>query len=149
MSLQSKAAPARLRCAGALVLVALLFGCKDSPLKREQSLDVGTDTIKLAAGTDIHDITIKSETGKDFAPASLQAKTGDVLRFTTADSRTHVVTFDVPVEARQVFESKSQLRSPPLLVNGVQWIVSLEGAPRGEYGFRCETHGYRGAVAVR
>ena len=127
----------------------MLLGCKDSPLRREQKLDVGTDTVTLSAKTDIHEITIKSETGKDFAPAALTAKPGDVLRFVTADARTHMVTFDVPVEARSLFESKGQMRSPPLLQAGVTWIVALEGAPRGEYKYRCETHGYGGSVLVK
>lgn len=148
-----RVAPARLlRCAGAFVCICLITACENSPLKRQTALDIGTDTIQLSRDVDLHEIVIKSETGKDFEPARLSAKTGDVLRFKTADARTHVVSFieaSLPDAAKQLFASKNQLRSPPLVVSGVTWIVTLDTAPAGTYRFRCETHGYGGEVVIK
>lgn len=130
-----------------------LAACENSPLKREQSLDIGSDTIKLESGVDIQDIAVKHASGsKDFEPAALEAEAGDVLRFRTADATTHVVSFDdaaLPSAARDLFASKNQLRSPPLLASGVTWLVTLAGVPAGVYTFRCETHGAVGRVTVK
>src|SRR5687768_3040311 len=147
------AAPARpfRGCAGALAfLVLCLTGCENSPLRREQKLDLGNDTITLEKGT-IHDVRVTSAAG-EFAPASLEARTGDVVRYVTADSRTHVLSFDgpsLPAAARQVFESKHQLRSPPLVVQGAAWIITLEGVPAGTYTYRCESHNFTGTIVVK
>ena len=45
-------------------------------------------------------------------------------------------------------ESSGQLRGPPLLTEDASWIVSLEGAPPGDYPFRCLTHGAAGSLTV-
>ena len=147
-------APARrYRRAGVFVFALwVLAACENSPLKREQSLDIGSDTIKLESGVDIHDIAIKhAAAARDFEPGSLASDVGDVLRFRTLDATTHVISFDestLPATARDLFAAKNQLRSPPLLSAGVTWLVSLAGAPPGVYTYRCETHGAVGRVTV-
>jgi plastocyanin len=147
------AAPARLcGCVGAFVLLVFLLSCERTPFTRAKTLDVGSDTIQLAPGVDIHDVQIRNSAEAEFVPASVTARSGDVVRFTTTDSRTHLIEFDqasLPGNARSQFEAKSQLRSPPLVVQGAAWVVSLEGAPAGTYTFMCSTHDTRGQLAVR
>jgi plastocyanin len=140
-------------CAGAFVLLLLvLTGCKDSPFRRETKLDIGTDTITLAKGVTVHDIVVQSVTGGEFQPAAVEIRTGDVVRFRMEDSRTHVLAFDdagTPEAVRQLFRTKSQDRSPPLVAKGATWIVSFEAVPAGNYTYRCATHGVSGRVTVR
>ncbi len=148
-------APARpfAGCAGVSVLlvIALFSGCKDSPLRRDEKLDIGSDTIQLAPGVQVHDVRVRSRPGSDFDPAVSKVGVGDVIRFRTVDARTHVLAFDettLPTQVREQFAAKSQLRSPPLLVEGATWIVSLAGVPLGAYGFLCLTHGVAGQIVV-
>jgi plastocyanin len=147
------AAPAYLcRCVGAFVLLASLLSCERTPFTRARTLDVGGDTIQLAPGVDIHDVQIRNSAEAEFVPASIAARSGDVVRFTTTDSRTHLIEFDeisLPGNARSLFEGKTQVRSPPLLVQGAAWVVSLEDAPAGTYTFLCSTHGSRGQLTIR
>jgi plastocyanin len=129
----------------------LLSSCRDAPL-RDETLDIGGDTIRLAPGVRVHDIRIRARTGAEFEPDSVQARAADVLRFQTADARTHVIAFQdsiLPAAARNWLAAKSQLRSPPLVVEGATWIVSLENAPAGTYTFQCVTHGVSGRVIVQ
>jgi plastocyanin len=147
------AAPARplKGCVGAFVLLVCLSSCERTPFKRAESLDVGGDTIQLAPGVEVHDVQVRNSTDSDFAPASVDARSGDVVRFTTTDSRTHLIEFDeasLPGNALSLFQSKTQLRSPPLLVQGATWVVSLENAPAGTYTFLCSTHNARGTLTV-
>jgi plastocyanin len=129
-----------------------LGACERTPFQRAESLDVGGDTIQLAPGVAVHDVQVRNSEDGDFAPALDSARSGDVVRFTTADSRTHLIAFDeasLPGNARSLFESKMQLSSPPLVVQGATWIVSLENAPAGTYTFVCSTHNQRGTLIVR
>ena len=141
-------------CAGAFVfwVLPLIAACDESPLRREAKLDIGADTITLAAGVKIHDLVLRSIAGGEFEPATAQIRAGDVVRFTTRDSRTHIIEFEeagLPPTAADTFRSRSQLRSPPLLVDGAIWIVSFEGAPAGQYPFRCISHGARASITVK
>jgi plastocyanin len=141
-------------CAGAFVFwgLSLIAACDESPLRREAKLDIGSDTISLAPGVKIHDLVLRSVAGGEFEPAATQIRSGDVVRFTTRDSRTHVIEFEeakLPAVALELFKARTQLRSPPLLVDGATWIVSFEGAPAGQYPFRCVSHGARGSVTVK
>ena len=150
----SCAAPARplKGCVGAFVLLVVFAACERAPFKRAESLDIGGDTIQLAPGVEVHDVQVRSSTDGDFAPASVDVRAGDVVRFTTTDSRTHLIEFDeatLPGNARSLFESKTQLRSPPLLVQGATWVGSLENAPAGRYTLVCSTHNARGTITVR
>ena len=74
-----------------------------------------------------------------------------MIRFKTTDARTHVLSFDestLPQQVRDQLQSHAQLRSPPLLVEGATWIVSLTGMPLGEYSIQCLTHGVAGRITV-
>jgi plastocyanin len=141
-------------CSGAFVLLLALLcsGCENSPLRREKTLDIGGDTITLERGVRIVDVRVGGQANPEFAPVDLRARVGDVVRFTTADSRTHLIDFDtaaMPPAAKTLFASKTQLRSPPLLVNGTIWIVSLAGAAPGDYTFHCRTHEATGRLTVK
>ena len=132
--------------------MVILLSCERTPFTRAKTLDVGSDTIQLAPGVEIHDVQIRNSAEAEFVPASIAARSGDVVRFTTTDSRTHLIEFDqasLPGNARSQFEAKTQLRSPPLVVQGAAWVVSLEDSPAGTYPFICSTHGSRGQLTVR
>jgi plastocyanin len=134
------------------LVVLVLASCKDFSLRREAKLDIGGDTISLPAGVKIHDVIVRSVAGGEFEPAAVQIRSNDVVRFKTGDSRTHILEFDATslgASAVQSFRTKSQLRSPPLLVDGAAWIVSFEGIPAGRYTFRCIPHGVSGSIAVK
>jgi plastocyanin len=127
-------------------------GCENSPLRREKTIDIGDDTVTLAKGVRIVDVRVGGQANPEFEPPAARARPGDVVRFTTADSRTHLLEFDaaaLPPAAEQRLRSKVQLRSPPLLTQGVAWIVSLDSLPAGEYPFRCLTHDAAGRLTLR
>jgi plastocyanin len=132
------------------LLVFPLAGCRDTPL-RDEKLDIGSDTIDLAPGVLVRNVRVRLQSNGEFDPVQVQARVGDVIRFETFDARTHVLAFhedSVPAQGRDWLLSRSQLRSPPLLVEGTRWIVSLEGAPPGAYVFHCVTHGSSGRIVV-
>jgi plastocyanin len=134
-----------------LLLVMTLTSCRESPL-RDERLDIGSDTIQLAPGVEVRDVHVRAVGSTEFEPASLTAQTGDIIRFRTDDARTHMLVFDeasLPTGARERFANRSQLRSPPLLVEGATWIVSLQDIPRGTYTFRCLQHGVTGRINVQ
>ena len=140
-------------CAGVSVflLVLSLSGCKDSVRLRDEKLDIGSDTIQLAPGVSVHDVQVRTHADGEFEPANIKVRTGDVIRFKTTDARTHVLSFDettLPPQVRDHLVSHAQLRSPPLLVEGAVWIVSLADVPHGEYSIHCQTHGVAGRITV-
>jgi plastocyanin len=135
-----------------LVVLPVLASCEDFSLRREAKLDIGGDTISLPAGVKIHDVIVRSVAGGEFVPTAVQIRSNDVVRFKTGDSRTHILEFEeatLPASAGQLLRTKSQLRSPPLLVDGASWIVSFEGLPAGRYTFRCIPHGVSGSITVK
>ena len=135
-----------------MLLASICGGCENLPLRREKTIDIGGDTITLPKGVRVVDVRVGGRSNLEFEPAAVRARTGDVVRFTTADSRTHLIEFDtasLPAAAKNLFATKVQLRSPPLLVQGAAWIVSLDGAPPGEYTFRCQSHDTTGRLTVR
>ncbi len=148
------AAPARpyRGCAGVFVLLIVLQSCERAPFTSAKPLDVGEDTIQLAPGVVVHDVQVGAAGNSEFTPTDVQVRAGDVVRFTATDSRTHMLTFDetsLPGNARVLFETKSQLRSPPLVMEGAIWIISLAEAPAGTYSFVCSMHGTSGRIVVR
>ena len=133
-------------------MLSFVCACEGAPLKRQEKLDLGDKQVVLAPGARVHEVLVEniSET-KDFNPSTIRAHAGDVVRFTTADPRTHALAFDeerLPGNARQVFNGRGQLRSPPLVVKGASWIVSLEAAAPGTYRFQCTVHGVWGQIVV-
>lgn len=133
------------------MLLAFISGGCENPL-RKKTLDIGDDTITLARGVGIVEVRVGGQANPEFQPQESRARIGDVVRFSTGDSRTHLIEFDataIPQAAQQIFRSKTQLRSPPLLTKGVAWVVSLDSVPAGEYPFRCRTHEQAGRLTVR
>jgi plastocyanin len=129
----------------------LLVSCERAPFNRK-ALDVGDDTVQLAPGVVVHDVQIRANGSSEFEPVTTPAHPGDVIRFIDTDSRTHVIEFDeatLPGSALQLFKKKTQLRSPPLVVQGATWIISLADAPAGTYTFHCSAHGATGQLTVR
>lgn len=104
-------------------------------------------------GADVHDVDIGGAGAADsLAPAALEVRPGDAVRFVAGDHRAHAIAFladSLPPAARAWLEESQQLRGPPLVNRGSQWIVVFEGAPPGRYPFTCLSHGARGGVTVR
>lgn len=137
-------------CAGAFVF--LLAACDKAPSLRrgDRTLELQGDTIQLASGVDLHDVKVRAVSGTDFEPQQITAQTGDVVRFTTADSRMHAVVIVAPTpEATQVLDASGQLRSPPLVAEGQAWVVSLKGVPAGTYVIACISHAGRATLLVQ
>lgn len=142
--------------AGAVAWVVLLgaLGACDSivPDSGPRTLELDGDTLELAAGVEIVDVQVERRTeGGELEPRRVEARPGDVVRFTAGDGAMHALAFVADAltpEARAFLESTGQMRSPPLVAPGTQWIVTLAGAPPGEYPFVCSTHGARGILAV-
>jgi plastocyanin len=146
-------APARLlnKCAGAFVLLLFITACDNGLIdKKDRTLELAADTIDVPAGVDLHDIKVVTDAqSRDFDPVNLKASPGDYVRFTTSDSRTHAIVFDVAApEIRKFLESTGQLRSPPLVNNGASWVIALDKAPLGTYVFRCLMHNHSGQLTV-
>ena len=148
-------APTRIvfSCVGAFVLLIVAAACDRAPLigdKKDRTLELAGDTIDVPAGVELHDVQVlTTPESKDFEPAQVEAAPGDYLRFTTRDSRTHAIVFDVAApQLRTFLESSGQLRSPPLVSNGASWVLALKGAPAGTYAFRCLMHGDTGQLTV-
>jgi plastocyanin len=114
-------------------------------------LELAHDTIRLESGVSLHDVTVRRHTDSDFDPAQLQARPGDVVRFTAGDRGGHAIGFvgdALSTAARDFLERTGQLRSPPLIDAGASWVITLEGAPPGEYPFHCMTHDAPGRLTV-
>ena len=146
-------APVRqFRRAGALSFVVMIAACERAPDDAgPRVLELAHDTIQLADGVSLIDVTAQREQGGDFDPARVEAKTGDVVRFTAGDAGGHAIVFDgaaLTAEAREYLERTGQLRSPPLIASGSAWVITLDGAPAGEYPFRCSTHNGSGRLTV-
>jgi len=116
------------------------------------TLELEGDTIQLEAGVRLIDVTVETKPdGSELEPAGVEAAPGDVVRFTAGDGRLHAIAFEsdlLGAEARAFLEQTGQLRSPPLVSAGMQWVITLNGAPPGDYPFICTTHGVRGIIVV-
>ena len=147
-------APARrfFVCAG--VLFCTLSACSKDKVKAgasdDRTLEVTGDTIDLPKGVTLHDVVVKFNTSSDFSPASTTAKAGDVVRFTTDDTRTHALEITAPNDqAKQALDGSSQRRSPPLVSRGQAWVISLKGLPAGTYTVSCLNHGGTASIIVQ
>jgi len=142
-------------CAGVVFGILIVVACGkpggDEPAAAA-ILVLGADTFPLARGARVYDIAIRHDLAMgEFAPREMTARPGDVLRFTSLDAGSHALGFGgerLEEDARAFLEESGQLRSLPLLHAGAVWIVSLEGAPAGDYPFVCVTHGDSGIVVV-
>lgn len=114
-------------------------------------LELANDTIQLAEGVTLVDVTVRRSAEGDFDPAAVEARSGDVVRFIADDNGGHAIVFEntaLGADARDYLERTGQMRSPPLIASGSSWVVTLEGAPAGDYPFRCTTHGESGRLSV-
>ncbi|MGH7553912.1 MAG: plastocyanin/azurin family copper-binding protein [Longimicrobiales bacterium] len=150
----SKGAPAHsLRgCAGVVFCgLFVVTGCREVAQSRPVVLELESDTITLPAGARVVEIEVARKPAGEFQPASTSARVGDVVRFVAKDGHSHAIVFDAGViipDGAAFLERTGQLRGPPLVHDGATWLVSLDGAPPGEYGFNCLTHAGRGSIRV-
>lgn len=154
MTVRTRGAPAHppRGCAGVVLFALLAAGACREPARDEPVvLILESDTVTLPAGVRLIEIEIETAAGGEFRPAAPAARAGDVVRFVSKDTRSHAIVFDAAPLAqpmRAFLEGSGQLRGPPLLSAEASWIVSLEGAPPGDYPFRCLTHGATGTLTV-
>jgi plastocyanin len=151
-------APARqIARAGACVLLVLAAGCDRAALpgmggdQGPRVLELAHDTIRLAAGERLVEVQVRRDATGDFDPALAEAHPGDYLRFTATDRAGHALSFvgnELPPEVREFLEGTGQMRSPPLITVDASWVITLEGAPPGEYPFHCTTHNTAGRLRV-
>jgi plastocyanin len=109
------------------------------------------DTIRLGAGVGLHEIVVRRERAGEFHPPHTTAREGDVIRFTAGDGGGHAIVFGeagMEPATRDFLAATGQLRSPPLIHAGNSWVLSLDGAPAGEYRFHCTTHNAAGRLTV-
>lgn len=147
-------APARqyARVGAMLVLAGALSACDRVPgVDGPRVLELLNDTIQLADSVRLVEVRVERSADGDFEPASIEVRSGDVIRFTAADRGGHAIAFDgarLDAVAREFLERTGQLRSPPLITADAAWIITLDGAPPGQYPFRCTTHGAGGMLLV-
>ena len=129
-------------CVGVLFFGSL-SGC-NKPVSignDDRTLELASGSVQLGPGVTLHDMGVKSSRKGDFLPQQITAKVGDVVRFTSRDTRTHALQILAPTpEARTMLQPSSQLRSPPLVERGQAWVVSLKGLPAGTYTVSCLSH---------
>lgn len=138
--------------AGALALLVTAAACERAPDEAgPRVLELTHDTLQLADGVSLIDIAVRRDADGDFEPANAEAKIGDVVRFTAADDGGHAIAFEgaaLTGAGREFLERTGQLRSPPFVASGSAWVITLEGAPAGEYPFHCTTHSASGGLTV-
>lgn len=144
----------RLARAGALCFMAACAACDRSVGAGDEGprvLELTHDTIQLPASVTLHDVRVRRDASGDFDPAVIAAKQGDVVRFTAADRGGHAIVFEgaaLAADVRDYLERTGQLRGPPLITTNAAWVITLDGAPAGEYPFRCSTHDVAGRLTV-
>ena len=139
---------------GLLLACTVAFGalaCSNGEPPRDV-VELESGQVQLPSGSRRHDVRFEGVGAQDEAsPATVDATPGDAVAFIAADGVTHSISFlgERLDEAQVAFlDSTGQRRGPPLLREGASWIVSLAGAPPGEYPFACALHGGRGVVRV-
>lgn len=127
------------------------MACDGGAPAEERVLELAHDTIRLPDGVTLHQVRVSRASAAEFEPAAVRAIAGDVIRFTAADRGGHTILFDGSIlsdAVRTYLEENGQLRSPPLIDEGAAWVITLDGAPPGEYRFHCATHGAAGVLHV-
>lgn len=139
-------------CAGVFIFCAALAACDDGVRGKTgpRTLELDSDTVQLESGVTLHDVRVVSTPAGDFDPAQVTAKSGDVVRFTSADNRTHALAIQPPNDAAQsALAAGGQLRSPPLVAHGTAWVISLKGIPAGTYMVSCISHAGTATIQVQ
>jgi plastocyanin len=114
-------------------------------------LELAHDTIHLERGVRLIDVQVRRESAGEFHPSRAEAHVGDVVRFTAGDMAGHAISFvgaSLDPAVLGFLESTGQLRSPPLITTDASWVITLEGAPAGEYPFHCSVHNAGGHLTV-
>ena len=137
---------------GLIFCAVLAIGCAQDGVPRDVvQLDEG-EVVQLPEGSRRHDVKLEGVGSQtEVSPSSIAATPGDAVAFVAADAVTHSIVFHADrLDSAQVdfLESSGQMRGPPLLSEGASWIVSLNGAPAGDYLFACALHGGQGVVRV-
>ena len=137
---------------GLLFCTLLALGCAQDGVPRDVvELDEG-EVVQLPEGSHRHDVRLDGVGAQtEVNPATVGATPGDAVAFVAADAVTHSIVFLADrLDSAQVafLESAGQMRGPPLLSEGASWIVSLNGAPQGDYPFACALHGGQGVIRV-
>jgi plastocyanin len=140
--------------AGAVALVAVLPVACDAAGDSDEGprvLELTSDTIQLEPNVRLVQVAVRRDADGEFDPAAAEARQGDVVRFTVEDNAGHAIVFDgatLSAKPGSSWSRSSQLRGPPLIREGAAWIITLDGAPAGEYAFRCTTHDAAGRLTV-
>lgn len=134
-------------------MLALVVSCGDVPGvdPGPRTLELANDTIQLEQGVTLVEVEVRRAADGDFDPGAVAAHTGDVVRFAATDNGGHAIVFEstaLAADARDWLERTGQMRSPPLITSGSAWVVTLDGAPPGDYPFLCSTHSARGRLTV-
>lgn len=154
MTGRSVSAPAQrvLACAGVFIFGVLLAGCENGPRLGgdNRALEISGKTVQLPPGVSLHDVAVQATGTADFNPARLTIKSGDVVRFTTRDTRTHALTLTGPSEqANAALSAMTQRRSPPLVAAGQAWVISFKSLPPGNYTVSCLSHAGTATISVQ
>lgn len=137
---------------GLLFCTVLALACSQDGVPRDVvQLDEG-EVVQLPKGSRRHDVRLEGVGAQsEVTPTAVAATPGDAVAFVAADAVTHSIVFLADrLDSAQVafLENASQMRGPPLLSEGASWIVSLNGAPEGDYPFACALHGGQGVIRV-
>lgn len=131
--------PVRGRALLVAAVVLLITGCVEPPPPPFDFEAPLREELGIAAGVTIHRITLGGRGADDrVVPPRVEGSPGDVLHVLSVDRRIQTFTFDVDrltPEQRGFLERTRQVGSPPLTDAGSRWVISLEGAPEGEYPF--------------
>lgn len=133
----------------------LVLGCGEPPpppfdLDAPLRVELG-----IPAGVPIHRITLGGRADQDHVvPLRVEGAPGDVLHVLSADRRIQYFSFDsgrLDEQQRAFLERTHQMESPPLTDPGSRWVLSLEGAPEGDYPFTVVGQGepVHGVVDIR
>jgi hypothetical protein len=127
-----------------LVFTALIAACGHAAPEAAPVIVVGQDTITLDVGAGVYDVALLVRAGvSEFEPTAIAARSSDVLRIKSRDEGPHALAFDaagLTPPMREFLDRTDQLRGPPLLAPGAEWVVSMKGAPPGVYTLRCLSH---------
>ena len=142
----------RVRRPGLLLGVLLALACSGDETAPRDVVRLDDGEVQLPDGARRHDVRLEGVGAQnEVQPATVSAQPGDAVAFTAADGMTHSVVFHADrMSAEQVsfLEQSGQMRGPPLLSEGSAWVVSLNGAPAGDYPFSCTLHGGQGVIRV-
>lgn len=148
-------APAHLRwrCVGVLFVACIAGACRGDAGREDPAvLELEGGTVQLAPGERVVEVEVaRAAAAGEFEPARAGASPGDVIRFIARDGQNHAIAFDgaaLEPATLAFLERTGQLRGPPLVNDGASWVVSLDGAPPGDYPYICLTHGERGMLTV-